>query len=199
MLEDGSFRGFLQMWSDRFHQEGKLMRIKHCKEENHCSLREAKDIVDSQLSEAVEFEIGADRLLRKENGSFTLLAKVGDIWTVCTESIALEKVAEPGFLLKQPEREVEQICSSRRLIHMGRHGALRSLARQIAKIVRGRYWWTTHFLFCEDEIWRADRLVRPLIHVDSDCGTETIPLTVDGIKAHLERRFKEMDMVRGAF
>lgn len=198
MLEDGSFERFLQMWSDRFPQEGKLTRIRRCKEENRCSLKEAKLIIDSERPEAVEFEIGSDRLLRKENGRFTLLAKVKGIWTVCADSITLEKVAEPGFLLKQPEREVERICSSR-LIHAGRHAALHSLARQIAMMMRERRWWTTHFLFCEDEIWRTDRLVRNIIHADSDCGMETFPFTVEGIKAHLERRFKAMDTVRGAF
>ena len=105
MMKDGSFMGFLQMWSDRFPQQcvSKLQEIKALKDRYGFGLREAKQMVDAMHrdDERVRFEIG-DRIRIEKFNDFLAVYKKG----VDGQWIYFDKVRPDTLtgLLLEPER-----------------------------------------------------------------------------------------------
>ena len=184
MLQDETFRDFLQMWSDRFPQEGKLLRIKHLKENIGCTLRQAKDMIDMTCpNQEVWFEIGDTVLFRKTNNYFQWYLKVEDTWVSKGEVHAY--LTEKDLFPKKPE--VIVICTDRRIRRSINSGVLACQLLYRHRFNEGCYYRVG------DEIWILNDQDQFVISTGSDPSTLKTEAISNGpwsVESHIDH-YKE--------
>ena len=208
MKEKGTFRGFLQMWSDKYPYTPKLSKVKQYKEENGCSIKEALLGVVPDKDVKVDFLMGPNYILRKDNASFSRLVRVNGIWVEVEKSISLGTLATENDLFPIFKRSMNPICSLSELRDAVRKGKLEPLAKKIASRIRGGN--SKIRLFCEDEVWKTDfppmgiRYLKgwngkpEILHIYTKVGTKDILFTTKSIREYLEeyctRRLLQVEM-----
>ena len=182
MLQDGSFKSYLQMWSDRFPQKGNLQTVKAIKESVGCSLKEAVDIVNpKQGNEEVWFEVGDTVLFRKRNNYLEWYLKIEDTWVYKGKVNAI-CLCEKDLFPKKPE--VTVICTDRRIRRSIDSEALANQILYRHRIFRGCYYRVG------DEIWTLDDQDQIVISSGSGPGTitqETIRNSPWMVRDHIDQ------------
>lgn len=187
MMKDGSFRSFLQMWSDRYPYISKLELVREYIQRHHCTLGEAVREVTPAKKVDVNMRIGQDYILRKTYDKLSLLARIHGIWVPIREEISLDELARGNDLFPVLKVEVQSVCQREELQEAARRGKLEGLARRICR----KAWKNDISLFCGEEIWRKSSIfhingrVEPL-HISTPTGSHVIPFTRKGVLAHLE-------------
>lgn len=184
MRMNGSFRRFLQMWSDKYPYTSRLREVKRYKEEHGCSLKEAMQAVVYQKDVRVSFEIGPDYILRKNNCSFTLFVRVNGIWTKAEQLLSLDTMAADNDYFPIFRLGINHLCTLWELKDAACKKKLEEFAKKVA--VRIRQGGKKFCQFCDDEIWRTDEESPKILHIDSNNGTKDIPFTRKGILRHIE-------------
>ena len=188
MLRDGTFKDFLQMWSDQFPQKGKLQRIKDLKEDFGIGLREAKDMIDRIDStcpnQEVWFEVGDTLLFRKVNNYLRWYLKVEGTWV--SKGEVTENLTEKDFFPK--ESTVFVICTDQRI---RRTKDTETLASQLLH----RHWFRTgcYYRF-GDEIWTLDSDSLLLVNTGSDpdsIKTKLLTYAPWMVRDHIDQYKKE--------
>ena len=81
MIKDGSFKDYVQGWSDLFPQKQKLQTIKELHAKHGLGLKDALLVSQAMgIDEDVFFEIGDRHCLRKRNDKIEPFQRVGEEW-----------------------------------------------------------------------------------------------------------------------
>lgn len=151
MIKDGSFKEYVQGWSDRFPQKQKLQTIKGLHDKHGLGLRDAMLVSQSMgVDEDVIFEIGDKVCLRKRNNNIDVFQKVDTMWVRHKDGMNAFDSTE---LFDSSRRAEISLCTEENLLNKK---SIEELAHSIEAHLR-HYRGTGYLMsFGKHEIWAWD-------------------------------------------
>lgn len=151
MIGEGSFRDYVQKWSERFPQKPKFQTIKEIHDRQGYGLRDAMLLSRAMgIDDGVFFEVGEKVCLRKMNDNLAVFRKVGTIWVKTAEGM---DALDSAGLFDDSFRVGLALCTEADLLNCK---SVAELACKVEKRMQLCRYDATMMSFGNHEIWVWD-------------------------------------------